>query len=49
MDDSIISIGEATLEALETKEQIQNSQLSFDMHELRELCDASQLTANNHQ
>ena len=42
-EDDSISIGEATLAALETKEQIQNSQLSFDMHELKDLC-ASQMT-----
>lgn len=38
-EDQSISIGEETLAALETKEQIYlNSQLSFDMHDLKELC-----------
>jgi len=36
--DSSVSLGEATLAALEMTEQIQNSQLSFCTQDLKELC-----------
>jgi len=46
IDPNSKSFGEATnLAALETKEQIQHSQLSFDLNEIQALCQLSQVTS----